>query len=285
MSATTKNKPGSAPRHSASELFDQLGILFNKPTALTSPDNFARELEKPFSALYAIPRHELDAVQTVLQALLSQIDTLIPVVARRALDKAAALHLPNRSPGMATGGGTHSPDEHASKLVGSAPDDIAALEEDMTVRAILDEVRRRKARPMSTRESVREGAGLMTSMRATSAATLRERIDKRELITSSEMQEKLGIRRQSISDAVKSGRLFAMVGPSGENYYPAFYADERFDRRAIEKVSKALGTLPASSKFFFFTTKLSTLQETPLQALEKGRVKEVLVAAASFALF
>ncbi|MCE3603830.1 hypothetical protein LXA47_09445 [Massilia sp. P8910] len=284
MSATTKNKSGGAPRYSASELFDQLGILFNKPAALTSPDNFARELEKPLSALHAIPRHELDAVQTVLQAVLSQIDTLIPVVARRARDKAAALRRMNVSRDTAAGGDARSPDERAGNLAEPAADDSAALEEDTTVCAVLDEVQRRKARPMSTRESVREGAALMTSMRATSAATLRERIDNKELITSSEMQEKLGIRRQSISDAVKSGRLFAMVGPSGENYYPAFYADQRLDRRAIEKVSKALGTLPASSKFCFFTTKLSTLQETPLQALEKGRVKEVLVAAASFAV-
>jgi len=95
------------------------------------------------------------------------------------------------------------------------------------------------------------------------------------------LQRALNVQRQALSAAMKAGRLFAFVGPSGENYYPAFYVDPTLDRRAIEKVSKALGELPAASKYYFFTEPFTALQDTPLGALRKGRVSEVLAAAAS----
>jgi hypothetical protein len=67
----------------------------------------------------------------------------------------------------------------------------------------------------------------------------------------------------------------------GKIYYSAFYVDPTLDRRTVEKISKALGGLPATSKCYFFTEPFTALQDTPLGALRKGRVSEVLAAAAS----
>lgn len=80
---------------------------------------------------------------------------------------------------------------------------------------------------------------------------------------------------------MKAGLLFAFVGPSDENYYPAFKVDPSLDRRAIEQVSKVRGALPAASKYYFFTEQFTALQDTPLAALRSGRLAEVLAAADS----
>jgi hypothetical protein len=136
--------------------------------------------------------------------------------------------------------------------------------------------------PMVTERSKAAGSAFMTKFRAESAAALLSRIESKELLTSAELQNALKIRRQSISDAVKSNRLFALVGPSGENYYPAFYTDPSLDRRIVEKVSKAMGAIPGAAKYSFFTSKSHMLGETPLEALRKGRVQEVLAAATAY---
>jgi hypothetical protein len=142
----------------------------------------------------------------------------------------------------------------------------------------------RSGEPMSNEQSVKEGNGFIVQMGLDSTAALRERIEHNDLILSKEIQEKLGISRQSVSSAIKDGRLFAIVGPSGTNYYPAFYADSKYDRRAIERVSKQLGALPATVKYHFFTTKAFSLgSKTPLDALAEGRLDAVLVAAAAYA--
>lgn len=127
-------------------------------------------------------------------------------------------------------------------------------------------------------------AAFMDDMRHGSAAALQRRIAHKELLPSSEFQAALNITRQSLSEAVRVGRMFALVGPSGENFYPAFFADASLDRRSVEKAAKALGTLPAASKYFFFTSKSMLLNaQTPLDALKKGQVADVVQAAASFA--
>ena len=136
---------------------------------------------------------------------------------------------------------------------------------------------------MSTSQSIRQGNEAIARAEQNAAATTAARIANHELINSGALQHALNVKRQAISSAVKAKRLFAIVGPSGENYYPAYYADPTLDRRSLEKVSKALGSLPAPSKHHFFTSKSTMLQETPLDALRKGREAEVLAAAAGFA--
>jgi len=123
----------------------------------------------------------------------------------------------------------------------------------------------------------------MGEARKNEVVTLQERIKSGELISSGELQKALSVGRQAISNALNSGRMFAFVGPSGEYYYPSFYADGSLDRRVLEKVTKVLGKLPAASKYYFFTSKFTALGRTPLDALGKGRVDDVLAAATSFA--
>lgn len=156
-------------------------------------------------------------------------------------------------------------------------DSAAALTAD------LDAAARRKPIALSTRQSIRVGDAAVAQAETVAAAITAARIAHGELISSGELQRALDVKRQAISNAVKTKRLFAIVGPSGDNYYPAYFADETLERRKLEQVAKALGSLPAPSKHHFFTSKSSVLGETPLQALRKGREAEVLAAAAGFA--
>ncbi|MES2297241.1 MAG: hypothetical protein V4582_09370 [Pseudomonadota bacterium] len=104
------------------------------------------------------------------------------------------------------------------------------------------------------------------------------------LLPVSAMVNRLGISKQAVSKALKEHRWFCVDGPAGTHLYPAFFADGKYDRRELEKVSKALGELPGPSKWQFFTTpKVSLNGRTPLVALANGDVKPVLVAAAGFA--
>lgn len=112
----------------------------------------------------------------------------------------------------------------------------------------------------------------------------RERdIAAQRLLPGSELRARLGVSPQALSAALKAKRMFVMQGPSGGYYYPAFFADAKHDRHVLERVCKALGDLPAASKWDFFTTpKISLGNRTPLEALVKGKLDAVLVAAAGF---
>lgn len=115
------------------------------------------------------------------------------------------------------------------------------------------------------------------------AAALSARIANHEFINLGDLQHALAVKRQAIFDAVRARRQFAIVDALGESFYPAYWADPRLERRTLEQVSAALGALPAQSKHHFFTSISTLLQETPLDALSKGREAEVLAAAAGFA--
>lgn len=157
------------------------------------------------------------------------------------------------------------------------------MHENSKIRKILAVAGGQVERPMSTKKSQREGEVFMAKMRKKEAESLLKRIEHKELLSSKELQDLLKISSQSISEAVQAGRLFALVGPSGENYYPAFFADEKYDRRSLEGVSQALGELPSAVKFHFFTSKFHSLGNmTPLNALAKGRLAETLVAVKAF---
>jgi hypothetical protein len=74
-----------------------------------------------------------------------------------------------------------------------------------------------------------------------------------------------------------------LQGASGEYLYPAFFAEPAYERRALEKVCKALGDLPGAAKWdFFMSPRVSLNGRTPLQALAKGALDEVLEAANAF---
>ena len=64
-----------------------------------------------------------------------------------------------------------------------------------------------------------------------------------------------------------------------EKYFPAF-----LDRRKLEEVTRLLGELPGWRKWQFFTMPKASLNGlTPLEALKRGMVEEVMEAAEAFA--
>jgi hypothetical protein len=104
-----------------------------------------------------------------------------------------------------------------------------------------------------------------------------------QLISSQELAHRLGVTSQAVSKALKSRRLFALDGSGGGLLYPAFYADGKLSRRDLGAVTRALGDIPASSKWQFFTNPKSSLGGiTPLDALQSGQREAVMVSAAGF---
>ncbi|WP_353405471.1 HTH domain-containing protein [Duganella hordei] len=107
--------------------------------------------------------------------------------------------------------------------------------------------------------------------------------EKGELVGSQDLAERMGVSRQAITRAVQDLRMFALDGASGRKLYPAFFADDRVDRRQLQAVSKELESLAGSSKWQFFTNpRLSLGKSTPIEALRKGKFREVLAAAKAF---
>lgn len=108
-------------------------------------------------------------------------------------------------------------------------------------------------------------------------------VASKAVLPSPEMTERLGVTRQSLSQAVAARRLFTLEF-RGNDYYPAFFAEPQQDKRQLEEVAKALGDLPGWSKWQFFTTpKLPLHGKTPLQALKEGKLQGVLKLAQGFA--
>lgn len=255
MSAIAKQKPFQVSLGSSAKLFGQLGEMFSRPDQVFSAQNLSAALDETVRQWQnRVSAAELVTLRHVVRELANQVDRLVPSNDRSTLP---------------------------------AIDDPDALEraqhEDAVGNKVLEAATRRGAMVMSTPESIDQGNEAMVRAGQNAAAMTATRIANHELISSGELQRALAVKRQAISGAVKAQRLFAIVGPSGENYYPAYYADPTLDRRAIEQVSKALGSLPAPSKHHFFTSRSTMLHETPLDALRRGRQAEVLVAAAGFA--
>jgi hypothetical protein len=254
MSALRKPKP-RFPLEPGVRLFGELGEMFAKPDKALSPKVVSISIDKSLRQLKKDASYEeLVLLRDVARELAFQVDRLLP-----ADD--------NRTP---------SAMENSAELE-------RAQREDALGKAVLHAARSENAAAMATPESIRMGNELIARVENDRAATGAGRIANKEFLGSAELQQALGVKRQALSGAVKSERLFAIVGPSGENHYPAYYADPTLDRRTLEQVSKVLGSLPAASKHHFFTSVSTQLQETPLDALRKGRKSEVLAAAAGFA--
>ncbi|MDR5879403.1 hypothetical protein [Caballeronia sp. LZ032] len=108
-------------------------------------------------------------------------------------------------------------------------------------------------------------------------------VRERRLMKPATFLQELGVTKQALSKAVKSGRMFSLdVGPA--TYYPAFYLDLDVDRKQLQKVTQELGSLPGWSKWQFFTQPKGSLgRRTPLEALAEGMVEDVRMAAQAFA--
>ena len=112
--------------------------------------------------------------------------------------------------------------------------------------------------------------------------TLQAMIAKRELLDPAAFAESLGWTRQALSKALAANRVF-FVEHGHTRYYPAFYADSRYERRYLESVTKVLGDLPGGAKLQFFLNPRGSLSKaTPLQALARGQLAAVKRAAEGF---
>jgi hypothetical protein len=131
--------------------------------------------------------------------------------------------------------------------------------------------------------SKRANEKFLAEMRDQALKQRQRDIASEKLLSAAVIADRLGLTKQAVSAAVRAKRMFVLDGPSGEGFLPAFFADEKYDRAVLEKVSKALGTLPGGSKWEFFRTpRVSLGKKTPLELLAKGQIEPVLLAAAEF---
>jgi hypothetical protein len=128
-----------------------------------------------------------------------------------------------------------------------------------------------------------EHDGLLERLEAEGLESRRKLVLERELLDSTEFASKLGMSRQAVNKAARANRLFALeVGP--KLYYPAFLTRPGVDRRTFEKIIHLLGHLSGWSKWQFFTQPKGSLGAiTPIEALKRGQVEQVELAALAFA--
>lgn len=260
MSATAlKKATKSSPYPAATGLFEQLAGLFASTVPNNTPKLEPKQLNASLKALEQAPFDEVAAVNQILQEISARVVKL-----------------------NENSVSTNKTREQVTVKT-SAEAMKAAQKEDLMVRGLLARAREESVEAELTREQEHANSEVMSKLRKESASALQRRIGSKELLPPKEFQTALGISRQSINEAVKANRMFALLGPGGEYYYPAFYADGDLNRREIEKVAKILGRVPAASKYYFFTSKSEFLGSvTPLEALKKGRLDEVLIAATAF---
>jgi hypothetical protein len=171
----------------------------------------------------------------------------------------------------------------ANGLDGIPADEVAAARaQDATVATILRRARTQPQESEVNPDSARQNADFMEKMRLGSARALARRIGNKELVSKEEFIAMLGGRRRWVNEALRAQRLFSLKAPSGLEYFPAFFADDRYDRRALCRVVHALEGLPDESKYFFFMRKSTRLQATALEALAQGRTMEVVACALGF---
>jgi hypothetical protein len=154
-------------------------------------------------------------------------------------------------------------------------------EDDIAIEA-LRRAHQRMNKPMSTPESIRDGEEFMKELRLAASSALRRRVESGELVSLEDFQARSQLTAEQIDRAVSDGRLLAIVDEEGVSYYPIFYANPRYDRHEIEEVTKKLAGLHPTVKYHFFISKAFSLHgKTPLEALEEGRLDDVLRAARS----
>lgn len=128
-----------------------------------------------------------------------------------------------------------------------------------------------------------DNGAFMRNMAVQEQARRTELEQSGRLIATQELAQRLAVSSQAVSKALKSGRIFALEGSGGRLLYPAFYADGIISRRDLEAITRALGDIPASSKWQFFTAPRASLDGlTPLEALQRGQRQPVLISAKGF---
>lgn len=128
-------------------------------------------------------------------------------------------------------------------------------------------------------------AAFMAELRRQASTQFERDVKDGLLVPGNEMQKRLEITADTLNVMLKARQLFAVVSPSGECYYPAFFATRKmYDRSTLAKVCEALGDLPGSAKWCFFWAPMYSLGgKSPLQCLRKRKVEAVLDAARAHA--
>jgi len=154
-----------------------------------------------------------------------------------------------------------------------------AQEEDLIAEVAFTRMREHLPSRVPTPESIAAGNAAIAEAYARAAQLVVHRIESRELLGIDEFCEAVGVTRDWLSDALTEGRLFAIAGPGGRSYFPAFYTDTGIKRVDIEQVARVLSPRDPGSQYWFFTSIRTSLQGTPLDALRAGRLDAVLRAA------
>lgn len=103
-----------------------------------------------------------------------------------------------------------------------------------------------------------------------------------QLLNESRFCELLDLESETLEAGCVEGRFFWVV-IEGHRYFPSFYSSQTTTRGEIEETSAALGDCSWSQKWQFFTRPKGSLGGiTPLDALSKGLLERVLIAAKGF---
>lgn len=125
------------------------------------------------------------------------------------------------------------------------------------------------------------------------AMSLGRQLDAGELLDASAFLARTGWTPDALEGSELPHGLFR-IECGGEQAYPAFYADHRYDLRALESVSRLLGGVSSGAKWLFFTQpkgslavpagpgETSRVARTPLEAIEAGDIERVKRAAVGF---
>jgi hypothetical protein len=130
-----------------------------------------------------------------------------------------------------------------------------------------------------TPESIAAGEKHMAEAQLRAAETVKRQLESKELLTAEEFCDVLEVDVNWLDDALEECRVFAITGPGGRSYYPAFYAEPGIRHEHVERVTRTPALLHPRSQYLFYTTVRTSLGETPFDALRAGRVDDVMTAA------
>jgi hypothetical protein len=161
-----------------------------------------------------------------------------------------------------------------------------ALRQARRMAAAANIVQTRLAQPSTAaveEASAQEAQAFVQATEREADTGLRRMIDSGELVSREELAGRLGCTTQALSKALGARRMF-YVEYQLRQYFPAWLADPRFDRKQVEAVSRALGDLPGGAKLAFFRTPFISLEDkTPLEALASGKLEMVVRTAKGYA--
>lgn len=153
-----------------------------------------------------------------------------------------------------------------------------AQEEDCIAERAFEQMKTPRSQT-TTPESIAAGNAFMAEAHLRAAETVRRQVESRELLSADEFCDALEVDANWLDDALEECRVFAITGPGGRSYYPAFYADPGIKREHVERVTRTLALLHPRSQYLFYTTVRTSLGETPFDALRAGRLEDVITAA------